>query len=141
VVGVRDQVVKTDIVIKCIWPKLETQFGASKHGSEGVTNGAMGTFSWAFAVGQIGGGGLDVVAGILKQHNDGMIFAKLPATIKSDIFAIVLSAMVNLWQTIAMQPFIKELQWGRLGTETTTTNRARIMISDNAIARLTMQTL
>jgi hypothetical protein len=131
----RHGVVKTDVVMHCIRPKLDGEIGAIKHCHQGIGDSLMWALAGAVLTGSIGPGEFDGVAGVGKQVDDLLTLAEFATLVESDIFA-----GDGLVKTILSKPLVEELNRRPFVGEAADVKGARGVVRDEAVLVLTVET-
>ena len=128
-------IVETDKVMKCIRPEFNGEIGAMEHGKNGVADSLMRSFTGTIGAGRIGGGGLNRIASVFKEIDNGVTAGKFTTLIEANVL------MKNILRaSMFSKPLIEIIERGFLGRKALTIKCAGVMISDKTITGFTVET-
>ena len=119
--------------MECIRPEFGRETGATKHSTNGFTDGMVGTFTWTIMMRRIGCSRFDSIARLFKQINDFGTKTKFTTEIKSHIFVRNILGKAMLYK-----PTVKEIDGQSFGAKTFTIQHAAEMIGNEAITCFTI---
>ena len=93
----------------------------------------MRTLARPVLVGGVGSGGLDDVAGLGKEVDDGITFAKVATKVKANVCVRGIGR-----ETVLYKPAVKEGERRGLGAEGSAVEGPAVMIDDQTVAGLAM---
>jgi hypothetical protein len=129
------EIVKADIVVKCVRPKLGGKSSTSQACTESVFDGAMRALARGVLMRRVSSGRLDSVASIFKKSTEFTTTSKLTTKIHADIFVsnILATAMLG-------KPAIDEIDWRSLTTEGLSVKCTTLVIGEQDVTTLTVET-
>jgi hypothetical protein len=128
-------IVQAKPMMEGIRPELGRKIGTAKHGTQGITNSLMGTLAGAILMGGSRGSGLNKVSRILKQLHNFLTTTQVATLIQANILVGHISR-----ETMKDKPTIKKVQRRSLVAEALAIQGATVMISDEAVTSLTIET-
>jgi hypothetical protein len=106
-------IVQAKPMMEGIRPELGRQIGATKHGTQCITNSLMRTFTGAILTGSSGGSGFNKVARMLKQADNLLTMSQVTTLIQANVLIGNVSR-----KTMKDKPSIKKIKGGSFVAET-----------------------
>ena len=132
-------IIEMEVMLEGVWPELGGQTGTGKHHTERVADGLMQMLARTILMRGVGSSWFcwfNLVPSLRKQVNNVGALTKLATKIKADVLVRHV-----LWETMLDKPAIEELERWCFGAKRLTIQHATVMISDQAVACLTIETL
>jgi hypothetical protein len=136
IVTMNSDVVQAKMVMKGVGPEMGLQISATEHGTKRITDGLMRALARGVLMRGIWSSRLNSVPSIREELNDFRRMAELTTKIKPNI------AIRNIASgRVLSEPAIDEISRGTFGAEGLTIKCTTVMINNEAIASLTIDTL
>jgi len=133
--AVGNNIVKTQVVMKSVWPELEGKPSAIENGAQRIFDGTVRTFTRTILMGRIRRCRFNNVPSFFEVIADISGFAQVTTKIHTDIF------VCNIFATAMFcQPTVDVVDRRCFGSKGTTIKSPTEVISDKDIAGFTMKT-
>jgi hypothetical protein len=119
-----------------IRPEFGREIGATKHSANGITDGAVGTFTGTILMRGVGCSGFDSIARLFEQVNNIRTTTKLVTKIEAHVFVRNIRR-----KAVLGKPMVEEIDGRGFGAETFAVQRAAVVIDDETVASFAIEAL
>jgi hypothetical protein len=119
-----------------IRPEFGREIGATKHSANGITDGAVGTFTGTVLMRGVGCSGFDSIARLFEQVNNVRTTTKLATKIEAHVFVRNIRG-----KAVLGKPMVEEIDGRGFGAETFAVQRAAVVIDDETVASFAIEAL